>query len=188
MTDSPDPEPAPSGRQRWRARFLLITLFGALAVVGLHLAGEYFTRPGPNYAQIEEGLFLGGSVPEPPPGTRAALNLCEKDDPYRVEVHEWRPIPDSAPAPSLDWLRRQVRFVAEQRRAGLPTYVHCRNGVSRSGLVVVGFLMAEHHWGRDQALAFVREKRPAARPNPAFMQLLLDWERALRKQESLSRP
>jgi protein-tyrosine phosphatase len=121
-------------------------------------------------------------VARPPRGTTAVLNLCRIEDPYSCEAHAWEPIPDSAPAPSLDWLRRMVEFVDANRRAGRTTFVHCRAGVSRSGMVVAAYLMFKNKWGRDEALDFVRSKRPSTQPNPAFMQLLAEWERALRKQ------
>ena len=56
----------------------------------------------------------------------------------------------------------------------------CGKGGS-TGLVVVAYLMFEHGWSRDQALAFARTRRPDTRPNPAFMDRLLDWERELRR-------
>ena len=59
-------------------------------------------------------------------------------------------------------------------------FVHCRNGVSRGGLVVVAYLMARHGWSRDEALTFVRSRRATVRPNPAFMRLLREWERSLK--------
>jgi hypothetical protein len=136
----------------------------------------------PNFTRIEEGLYLGGSVPEPPPGTRAVLNLCEKEDSYRVEVQRWEPIADSEPAPSIDWLRRAVDFVDSNRRQGRTTFVHCRNGVSRSGMVVTAYLMFEKHWTRDEALTYIRSKRPITRPNPAFTQRLAEWEQVLQQR------
>ena len=33
---------------------------------------------------------------------------------------------------------------------------------------------------RDEALAYVRSKRPEVDPNSAFMELLLDWEVAVK--------
>jgi protein-tyrosine phosphatase len=59
-------------------------------------------------------------------------------------------------------------------------YVHCRNGVSRSGMVVAAYLMRRESWSRDQALDFMRSRRPGVRPNPAFMRLLWDWEKSLK--------
>src|SRR4051812_35888053 len=119
-------------------RFWLVVVLGiaGAVVLAVHLAAEWASREPPNYAKVEDGLYVGGFVPQPPPGTRAVLNLCETEDPYRAEVHKWEPIRDAEPAPTTDWLREQVTFVAAQREAGRPVYVHCRNGVSRSVMVV----------------------------------------------------
>jgi hypothetical protein len=155
----------------------LLGIAGLALLVLVHLS-----RGEENYSLIEDGLYMGGDVAAPPWGTRAVLNLCEQDDPYRTEVYAWEPIPDAEPAPDLDWLRRQVEWVEARRRAGLTTFVHCRAGVSRSGMVVTAYEMAKHRWTRDEALAFVRSKRPGVRPNPAFMERLLEWERAVKGQ------
>jgi len=77
------------------------------------------------------------------------------------------------------------QFIDAQRRDGVTTYVHCLNGVSRSGMVVTAYLY-EKRWTRDQALAFVRSKRPITRPNPAFMELLLKWEAVVHEQSGQS--
>lgn len=134
-----------------------------------------------DYSLIEKDLYMGASVPEPPPGTRAVINLCEKYDRYRRPVYLWTPITDGAPAPSISWLQHWVKTVHAARKKGLTTYVHCYGGISRSGMLVVAYCMFEHGWTRDQALAFVRSQRPVTRPNPAFMQLLLEWEQFLKK-------
>ena len=160
-------------RRRWWPWLLLILAGG---VVSVHLLVEILTREGPNYSPIEPGLYLGGLVPQPPPGTGAVLNLCEAQDPYEAQVHCWLPIADAEPAPDLAWLGEQVAWVEGHRRAGRVVFVHCRNGVSRSGMVVVAYLMARHGWTRDEALEKVREKRPIVRPHPAFMRLLSEWE------------
>jgi hypothetical protein len=160
---------------------LFALLFAVLAawVVVVRLERTYHAE---NYSEIEEGLWQGGLVREPPPGTGAVLNLCRIEDPYRAGIHRWEPIRDAAPAPSIDWLRRMVNFVADRRREGRTVYVHCRAGVSRSGMVVVAYEMFKNGWTRDQALAFVRGKRAGTRPNPAFMELLAEWERVLKEQ------
>lgn len=73
-----------------------------------------------------------------------------------------------------------VDFIQTQRNAGRTVFVHCLAGVSRSGMVVVAYLMSKYAWTRDEALAFVRTKRPGARPNPAFMRLLGEWEQMVK--------
>jgi hypothetical protein len=168
------------GKRRRTWPILALVVVG-LAVLAVHLAVDWFTREPPNYSEVEDGLYLGGYVPAPPPGTRAVLILCESEDPYRVESHRWEPIRDAEPAPSLDWLRTQVDFIEAERAAGRTVFVHCRNGVSRSGMVVVAYYMARNRWSRDEAVEFVQSRRPGLRPNPAFMQLLLEWERTLKR-------
>lgn len=169
-------------RKRWRRE---VATFGLVAGCMLGSIGlAYFfvergTRPAPNYSRIEDGLYLGGLEERPPPGTRAVLNVCEFEDSYKVKHHKWSPIRDASPAPSLAWLKEQVDFVEAQQQAGRITYVHCRMGHSRGAMVVVAYTMRKNGWTRDAALAYVRERRPAIRPNPAFMKLLLDWEAAL---------
>jgi len=159
---------------------ILALIAAALVVLIVNLTVDRLTREPPNYSQIEDGLWLGGFVAQPPRGTEIVLNLCESEDPYRVEQHRWEPIRDAEPVPSLDWLRGQVEFIESERVNGRVVFVHCRNGVSRSGMVVAAYLMRREGWSRDQALEFLRARRPVVRPNPAFMQLLLEWERSLK--------
>jgi hypothetical protein len=163
-----------------RRGVLVCVLIGCLGVWLVLLAIERLYRPEENYTLIVEGLYMGGYVSAPPPGTHAVLNLCEAEDGYQCEIHVWDPIRDSAPAPSIDWLREKVAFVETQRQAGKTTFVHCRQGVSRSGMVVAAYLMHKNQWTRDQAIEFIRGKRPEIRPNPAFMELLSEWERTLK--------
>jgi protein-tyrosine phosphatase len=72
-----------------------------------------------------------------------------------------------------------VTFIDEQRRAGLPVYVHCQAGASRSALVVTAYVMQREGWGRDETLAWIRKRRPVVRPNLVFMPLLLEWEKTV---------
>lgn len=160
---------------------VLLAVCAAGMVGGVHLAVNEYTREPPNYSKVEEGFWLGGFVPQPPRGTNAVLNLCETEDPYRVPDHRWQPIADAAPAPSLDWLKEQVDFISANRHAGKTIYVHCLNGVSRSGMVVVAYYMAEKGWTREESMAFVRSRRPGLRPNPAFRDLLREWESKLKE-------
>jgi protein-tyrosine phosphatase len=90
---------------------------------------------------------------------------------------KWEPILEGGKLPDVDWLKGVVGFIDVQRRAQRTVYVHCLAGVDRSATVVTAYLMFEHGWGRDTALAQVKSKRPCACPDPTLMQLLADWER-----------
>jgi hypothetical protein len=160
-----------------RRIILLIAVAGIGAV--LFLLWLERTYHPPNYSLIEDGLYLGGFEEAPPWGTDAVLNLCETEDPYQCQVHLWEPIPDGAPTPTIDWLRKMVTFIDTQRKQGLTVYVHCRNGASRSGLVVIAYIMFKNNWSREEALAYVHSKRDVTRPNPFFLELLLEWEAAI---------
>jgi hypothetical protein len=168
-------------------RFLGIMLVLIVSVALLLFGLFRYLQDEENYSRIEDHLYLGGVVTAPPRGTRAVINLCEVEDPYRREFHLWEPIVDGEPAPDLDWLRRMVDVLDARQREGMTTYVHCRNGVSRSGMLVVAYEMRKNNWTRDEALAFARARRPITRPNPAFMRLLLEWERSI-KGEPVTAP
>jgi protein-tyrosine phosphatase len=162
-----------------KQRLRLLALATAIvAVASVRIGVERYTCEPPNYSQVEDGLWLGGYVSEPPPDTRAVLNLCETEDAYQTESHRWVPIRDAEPAPSLVWLREQVTFIETERAAGRTAFVHCRNGVSRSAMVLAAYLMKREGWSRDAALEHLRSRRPIVRPNPAFMTLLAEWEKA----------
>jgi hypothetical protein len=139
-------------------------------------------EPAP-YSLIEDGLYLGSSVREPPPGTRAVVNLCGREGPYKVDALLWEPILEGGPQePDLPWLKRVVSFITEQRDAGRTTYIHCMNGVNRSAFVTMAYLMAKHGLSRDEAYALVRARRPVIQPNPELMVLLDGWQDALREE------
>jgi protein-tyrosine phosphatase len=120
------------------------------------------------------------AVDRPPPGARAVVNLCGRPDTYPAEASLWEPVFEGGREPTLDWLRRVVGFIDEQRLAGRTTYVHCLSGMNRSGAAVTAYLMHEHGWGRDEALRFLQERRPEVQPNPILMRLLAEWEQAVK--------
>lgn len=172
-------------------QFLFVALAATiLGAVGLAI-GRLATGDASNqlYSRVEDGLYIGGSVDRPPPGTQAVVNLCGRPDSYQVGPSLWEPIYDvgsdaTARKPTLDLLRRVVGFIDEQRRAGRTTYVHCMVGVNRSGALVTAYLMQKHGMRRDQALEFLQERRPEVQPDPTLMQLLAEWEQVLRTQGS----
>jgi hypothetical protein len=163
---------------------LAVVVAAVLACVGAWLVLLWFnsTHDQP-YVWVEDGLYIGGAVDRPPRGTRAVVNLCGRPDSFEVEAALWEPVFESGKEPTLSWLRRVVGFIAEQRRQGRTTFVHCLAGMNRSGAVVTAYLMQEHSWGRDEALAFLQARRPEVQPNPTLMRLLTEWEQA-RKTET----
>jgi hypothetical protein len=159
----------------WRPLLLFAILCVCLGV-WFWLGGREESYDEKPYHLIEEGIYLGSSVAEPPPHTSAVVNLCGREDPYKLEVMRWEPILEGGKPPDVDWLKDVVWFIDAQRRARRTVYVHCLAGVNRSATVVTAYLMLEHGWDRDRALAHVKSKRPCAQPDPSLMQLLADWQ------------
>ncbi|CAN0005701.1 unnamed protein product, partial [Phaeothamnion confervicola] len=60
--------------------------------------------------------------------------------------------------------------------------VHCRQGVSRSAAIVVAYLMKARGLSLDDALAYLRRRRPVVNPHEAFLRQLRDFEVALRRE------
>ncbi|MBI3856818.1 MAG: dual specificity protein phosphatase family protein [Planctomycetes bacterium] len=168
--------------RRVRRRFWIL-LLAAGPVGWLITEGVQQVHAEPSYALIEDGLYLGCRVKAPPPGTTAVVNLCGAEDPYKREAGFWEPILEGGPEPDLAWLERAVGFIAEQRRRGRTVYVHCLAGVNRSAMLTTAYLMQEQGWPRDRALAFVREKRPQASPEPSMLKLLQGYEERLKARK-----
>ncbi|KAK1223848.1 hypothetical protein PQX77_013268, partial [Marasmius sp. AFHP31] len=53
--------------------------------------------------------------------------------------------------------------------------VHCAEGISRSVSVVAAFLMAEFRWSPEEAVRYVKGKRPIANPNFGFVKQLGEY-------------
>jgi protein-tyrosine phosphatase len=50
-------------------------------------------------------------------------------------------------------------------------------------MVVAAYLMRREKWPRDRAIEYLRSRRPGVRPNPAFLELLGEWEEQLKKAD-----
>ena len=144
-------------------------------------------RPAPA-GEIEYGLWQG---PYPdgflPKGVGAVLNVGSRQGPAHVLNHlpvghyVWLPTHDGV-FPGIPWLARCVFFVDYHRREGTHVLVHCEEGVSRSGLVIVAYLMKEHGLSASAALARAQQARPRCRPNPLFVQGLQQWQSYLSRR------
>ncbi|XP_020254045.1 dual specificity protein phosphatase 1B-like [Asparagus officinalis] len=70
-------------------------------------------------------------------------------------------------------------FINEAKQSGGGVLVHCFAGRSRSGTIVVAYLMKQHRMSRSQALELVRSKRPQVQPNLGFVLQLINFEKSL---------
>lgn len=66
--------------------------------------------------------------------------------------------------PALDFINEA--FLTPSNRV----LVHCIEGRSRSATIVLAYLIDTNNWSVDQALAFLRLKRPNVDPNSGFVE------------------
>ncbi|OQR87951.1 phosphatidylglycerophosphatase and protein-tyrosine phosphatase 1-like isoform X1 [Achlya hypogyna] len=72
-------------------------------------------------------------------------------------------------APSMESLVACVAFVSRHIDLGHTVYVHCKAGRGRSTVVVAAYLMRTHQWSIDQALDFIKQKRPHIAKSKAIL-------------------
>lgn len=64
------------------------------------------------------------------------------------------------------------KFISDAINKGGKVYVHCMYGVSRSATMVCAYLIYKHGMSCDEAIAFLKSKRPCINPIAAFRQKL----------------
>src|SRR4051812_43680725 len=68
-------------------------------------------------------------------------------------------IEDTAQQLLSDHFLSMNTFIESAIAGGGACLVHCREGMSRSGAAVIGYLIARRRWTFEQALLFVQSKR-----------------------------
>lgn len=100
-----------------------------------------------------------------PPGVKHLVLEVDDNDTESINVHFSK---------GIDFIKDGVKGTA----AGPSVLVHCFAGVSRSATMIVAFLMREKHMPFAAAMQHVKEQRPAANPNPNFIQQLKEFEKS----------
>lgn len=96
-------------------------------------------------------------------GVRADLSLEKEriDRPYGVDMFLWLPTEDHK-AMTHEKADLGIRTLAFFEEHNIPCYVHCKNGHGRAPMLVAAYFMAKRSMTADEALAAVKERRPAA--------------------------
>lgn len=108
------------------------------------------------------------------PSSAVEARLVAAALPKQVEPSDVRLVvrtPDYQ-APSIDQLRRAVRFIDGHIAAGDAVYVHCNAGKGRSSVVTAAYLIWSERNKWESASAVVRHMR-SLRPDVSYG--LLDW-------------
>lgn len=72
-----------------------------------------------------------------------------------------------------------VKMIDGYLSCGKQVLVNCFAGVSRSTTIVLAYLMYKNKWSVQEALAFVRSKRPIINPNYGFISQLYNLQSTL---------
>lgn len=153
----------------------------------------------PDCNLIDEGLYQGASPKYAaiPLDVDAVLNLefertydyercygdsdgCKERGMPIIKAYTEMPIHDQY-FPGIPWLRRAVNLVEMWRKEGLTVYVHCTAGISRSSMVVAGYLMKKHGWTHGKAIEHIQNRRCEAYPNSHFREGLKEFYEYLRR-------
>jgi protein-tyrosine phosphatase len=79
-----------------------------------------------------------------------------------------------------------IRLMDSYISKGKQVLVNCYAGVSRSTTIVIAYLMYKNKMNLQDALTFVRQKRPIINPNYGFVCQLYNLEEELHKLDNVS--
>ncbi|XP_041455968.1 uncharacterized protein LOC121408541 isoform X2 [Lytechinus variegatus] len=111
-------------------------------------------------------------------GVGYILNItkeCDNFFPERFQYYNVR-LFDDVEENLLNHWNATYKFLSKAKEAGSKALVHCKMGISRSASTVIAYAMKEYGMTLEDALAFVKAKRPIIRPNEAFMKQLQVYE------------
>jgi hypothetical protein len=78
------------------------------------------------------------------------------------------------------WSYEIVYKLLKEYKEGRPVLIHCHAGMQRSPAITAMFLMTLYHMSADQAMAYIRNKRPIVfLPSANFENAIRGFERSL---------
>ena len=78
----------------------------------------------------------------------------------------------------LNNIAEGIKFIHEGRKKGDGVLVNCAQGKSRSGTLVIAYLMAHQGMTAEEATQKTQSIRSIVHPNPGFMAQLLELEKS----------
>ena len=101
-------------------------------------------------------------------GIKADISLERKriDTPFGVKFYLWLPTQEHKP-PSFEQLLAGACFLKFLEDQKIKVYIHCEHGHSRSLTFAAGFLISTKEMKVNEAIDFIKAKRPQVHINPA---------------------
>lgn len=128
-----------------------------------------------DYNYIDDGIYIGtnqccteGLIEViRKEGITCDISLEEErlDQPFGVETYTWIPTKDDS-IPTMEQLDFCVQTLEYLVGKGKKIYLHCKNGHGRSSTFLSAYLIKTRGFTPEQALEFIRSKRPTAAMHP----------------------
>lgn len=149
--------------------------------------------PFNNADQIIPQLWLGNKLAAHDEAFLRNANIqavfnCSKDIPFHASVkRRYRvPVDDNLQPEEIRnlelWSYEIVVKMLAEYKAGRNIFVHCAAGMQRSPAVIAFFLIATQNMTTDQAMAFIKQRRPIAfTPSANFEASMRGFEDSFQK-------
>lgn len=126
----------------------------------------------------QEGRFIKELLKE---GIKADISLERKriDAPFGVKFYLWLPT-EEYKSPSFEQLLAGAYFLKFLTEQKIKAYIHCEHGHSRSLTFVSSYLMLAQKMPVEEAINFVKSKRPQVHINPIQKKALKNFEKHLK--------
>ena len=85
-----------------------------------------------------------------------------------------------------DWAEKTSNFIEENIKNNKPVYVHCAQGISRSTSCVLHYLMSKKGMNLKDSFDLIRSKRNVASPTVGFFNDLINYEKKLFGNNSMT--
>lgn len=149
-----------------------------------------------NVDEIVENLYLGGITAAyetenlVEQGIRAVVCCVRETEfpsyDFNKQIHYFRvDVEDVSIEPIEYFWPEAIQFIHEHHSKGLPVFVHCRAGVSRSASTVIAYLVSQLGFTLKDAFLLAHKKRPVVTPNLGFMDKLCELEKSIAGTSSI---
>ena len=140
------------------------------------------------YNEIVPGLYVGTNLCCTTHFDQELVNMNIQADmsiegeriaaPYGAQFFVWLPVQDKH-APSQQQLRFGVESLEVWMEMGVNVYLHCQNGHGRGPTMAAAYLMKAMDLQPDEAIAFVKQRRPVIHLEDVQVEALVNFRRLL---------
>merc|ERR1719266_1384413 len=130
-------------------------------------------------------LFIGGIVTSKNPivfdhlKIQCVVNLTPQNETIlnnrTTENYLHFNVEDSSTQNMREVFEKGLPFLEHAITNGQNVLVHCHQGRSRSGVLVVAYVMKVYNLGYEDALQFVQKSRLGVRPNEGFKRQIIEY-------------